>query len=248
MFKVYGSAASKLHKHQEAFKAKRTAKNKVIASVGNSEREIDFSWLKSAATQYKISDDIADYVVVPVPIITCDFPNKNMQEFPLEEVTQWNTEHGRMVYQTFIGKPTFVEHKNDNPLEARGIHLDATMKYIPKYDVWKIVVLLAWDRTKDPELVQEIMHNPNYGYSMGSMVPAFLESTTGRRVRPTDKRGFLDKNGRLVYHRCVGLGKGSTGGANTPVFFETSAVNKPADATAITSPDEILIRPDEMSW
>lgn len=30
--------------------------------------------------------------------------------------------------------------------------------------------------------------------------------------------------------------------------YIASAVNKPADATAITSPDEILIRPDEMSW
>ena len=154
---------------------------------------------------------------MPVPIITSDLPNRNMQAWPLSEITYFDPTHGKFVYQTFQGKPCYVDHNNQNPKEAKGIILDATLHMVPKYDIGKIVILTAWDRTKDTHLVRQILKGERDSYSMGCYVSTFLDSITGT---PYGK-GFnstpyqMDPHcpiikiiqGKLVYMNCSAQGK-----------------------------------------
>ena len=238
-YKVYGSAEYALSKPQEAFKhiEKTTKGTTVIASVEGREKPVETKWIKSCAEAYRISDDISDYIIVPVPIVTVGIPNRNLQAFPLEEVTAWNTDAGRITYQTFIGKPLFKDHKNDNPKEAKGVILDSVMKYIPSYDLWKIIILTAWCRNKDPEVANHILKDPKSEYSMGSMVKKFIEYPTGKIVKPDARRGYINENGELVYHMMA-----------SSTFFETSLIlgaSGAADCTATNRQEDILIRPNE---
>lgn len=45
--------------------------------------------------------------------------NDNYDEFPAEEI--------RKSWKTFIGKPVFVNHANDNHRRARGVIIDAAL-------------------------------------------------------------------------------------------------------------------------
>lgn len=239
MYKIYGSAAIG-GTPQESIHCRphRSDKNVVVASTGDGERPVDMEWIKAASSSYRISDDISDYVFVPVPIVTVGIPNRNMQEFSYNEVTSWNTDQGRIVYQTFQGKPLHHNHKNDDPRQAKGIILDSVLKFIPEYNLWKIVILTAWDRTKDPDIVKYILTQPKCEYSMGAMVKKFIEFPTGKERTPNDARGHLDSSGRLVYHSCVGC-----------TYFETSLIRMAegaADCTAVNYNEEIIARPDEL--
>lgn len=238
-YKVYGSCYNG-EKAIESIKCRphHNDKTKVVASVGEQERPVDVNWLKAASSAYRISDDISDYIFVPVPIVTVDIPNRNMQAFPFEEVSAWNTDSGRVVYQTFIGKPLFLNHKNDDPRQSRGIILDSVMRFIEDYNLWKIVILTAWDRTKDKDVANHILKDNKCEYSMGSMVKRFIEFPSGKKVTPKDSRGYIDKNGNLVYHNCVYSN-----------FFETSLITSTegaADCTAINYNNEIIARPGDL--
>lgn len=243
--RVYGDAEYGIGKPQEAFKSvtKTTKGNMVVASVEGREKPVETKWIKSCAEEYHISDDISDYIIVPIPIVTVGIPNRNLQAFDLKDITKWNTDAGRITYQTFIGKPLFRDHKNDNPKEAKGVILDSVMKYIPRYDLWKIIILSAWCRTKDREVANHILKDPKSEYSMGALVNKFIEYPTGKVVNPNakggHKRGYLTKDGDLVYELM-------TGGVN---FFETSIIltdNGAADNTATNRQEDILIRPGDL--
>jgi hypothetical protein len=183
--------------------------------------EIDYSWLPLCADTYKISPNIQDYVFVQVPIITSDTPNRNLQSFPFLEISSWDVNQGSPVYKTFVGKPTYTNHKNNTiPHLAKGVHFDSALQYVPKYDIYKINVLLGFDKSKDPGLCEAILKNKGVtGYSMGSMVSTFLDSVTGKYIGLNDPeykkhRGAIDKaTGRLRYLSCIGA-----------TFFETSCL------------------------
>lgn len=192
---------------------------------------VDISWLPAAAKAYKISGDIRDYVVSGVPYITSDFPNRNLQAFTGEEILRFRPRFGKVTYQTFIGKPTFQDHKNDDPLQAKGVNLDAVITYVPKYRVYKIIVLSAFDRTKDRELATAIADKDVNTYSMGAWVEVFkcgvpncnsiATTPVCSHFRRFGKGGVTDK-GELVYQNCYGV-----------EFFEGSSVADPADYTAV---------------
>lgn len=238
MYKIYGSACTS-EKPFEAYKSmEKGSKTRIIASTEHFEKPVDSWWLKSASEAYRISDDISDYVVVPVGIVTVDIPNRNLQCFPYEEVTAFNEDAGRVTYQTFIGKPLFLNHKNDDCRQAKGVILDSVLKHIPEYDIWKIFILTAWDRTKDKDVVNHILKDPKSEYSMGSYVKTFIEYPTGKQVTPKSPRGTIDKDGNLIYHLCL-----------NSYYFETSLILEAegaADCTATNTQNEILIRPDEL--
>jgi hypothetical protein len=193
----------------------------IATSGGQTFQEIDYSWLPLCADTYKISPNVQDYVFVSVPIITADVPNRNLQAFPFLEVSAWDVNQGSPVYKTFVGKPTFTNHKNNTiPHLAKGVHFDSTLEYVPNYDIYKINVLLGFDRVKDPGLCDAIVSNKGVtGYSMGAMVETFLDTVSGRFVGLNDPeykkyRGTIDKNtGLLRYLCCVGA-----------TFFETSCL------------------------
>ena len=190
---------------------------------------VDVSWLPAAARAYNISPDIRDYVVAGVPYITSEYPNRNLQAFTGDEILRFRPRFGRVTYRTFVGKPTFRDHKNDNPLQAKGVNLDAVITPVPKYGVLKIIVLSAFDRTKDQITASAIADKKMNTYSMGAWVEQFRCSICGAdannptcsHFRNTGKGGLTSKN-ELVYQNCFGV-----------EYFEGSLVDSPADLTAV---------------
>ena len=195
---------------------------KAIAKVNGS--SLDYSWLRGASETYQISSNIKDYILSEIPIVTVDFPNRNLHAFPFDEISYFDPRFGQFIYKTFVGKPTFADHNNKVFTEAKGVHFDASLRYVPKWDVWKIFVLLGYDRTKDSSLARQIEKGQRRSYSMGSWVSYFLSSLTGQLSNGSQPLKYPKgtvHNGALSYDQCSGC-----------EFFETSSVVGPADVTA----------------
>ena len=242
--KVHGNRIQTNHfleGFKDTYKDAYSGRHIISASKYYAEQPLDISWLSSAAQTYNISDDPKDYVIDPVPLVTVDFPNRNLQAFPFEEVTFFDPILGRPVYSSFIGKPTHIDHENKDPLQAKGVNLDAALVFVPEYNVWKIIVLSAFDRTKDPYLTKKILSGERNTYSMGALVEYFVcsacgtidEGEHGNKCKHMLKanKGKIGKDGVIYYQRCIG--------AN---FIENSNVGDPADITAYgpDNPSELL--------
>lgn len=220
------------HRNMETLK--HNGKTKTIVHATNRPKlELDLDFLPAAAESYHISPNPDDYIIVSLPIVTCDIPNRNVQCFPVEEVCHFDPVYGQIVYQTFKRKPTYTDHSNTDPTKAKGVHADASMQFIPKYDLWKINVLTMWDRTKDPQLVQDILTKKRTGYSMGATVNYFICSICGQIDTMDQSRCDHMKNigalygekRRLAMQLCTGV-----------CYFETSNLgNEPADPTAYST-------------
>lgn len=138
--------------------------------------------IQQAASAYKISSNPADYILVPVPIIITDTPNRNGVSFPSKETAMFSPSHGMPHYKTWIGKPTYEEHDNQDIRKAKGIILDAVMNPIRGYPkFYKIVTLLAFDRTKDRGLYNRIKTGILNSYSMGAFVGEYRCSFCGAK-------------------------------------------------------------------
>ena len=212
---------------KETFKmGVETRQKKTVLAEPGFTKEVDVSWLPAASEVYKISPDIKDYIAVQIPIVTVDIPNRNLQAFPFEEISRFDHTLGKLVYQTFHAKPCHINHVNENPEEAKGVHADVNMDYVPKWDVWKINVLTLWDRTKDMDLVKSILAGKKPFYSMGAWVDVFVCSVCGNTEdscsHMANKGGIF--NGTLAYQMCVGCN-----------YFETSNVESPADPEAVSN-------------
>ena len=163
------------------------------ASVRGMERApVDIEWLHSAAAAYNVSPSIKDYLMVPVILFYADIPNKNGFGFSLGNLTSWSSEHGTPRYQTWRGKPVFVDHANTDVKQARGLVLDTFIKKVPAKDktiagpagdYWKLLAYLAVDRGKDKQLAMDIMAKDVTTYSMGTIVSGgYLCSVSGKKV------------------------------------------------------------------
>lgn len=189
-------------------------------------------WLERAAEAYHLSKDINDYILVPVPAIVTSIPNTNGDSASLQQLTRFMPEYGMLSYQTWIGKPTFVEHDHNDITKAKGILLDAYMvplRRAPKFA--KLVLLQAYDRTKDSHLVNNILSGAVDTYSMGLWYSSYRCSVCNAHVgkgigspcnhtRPA-RRTYQLPDGRLVYRQCESI-----------VGFENSCVVDPAYAQA----------------
>jgi len=215
---ITGNVANAIDMFETFRESKRS--NLIVASNALSKRTVDVSWLKAAAPVYKISDDIRDYIVPIVPIVTSDIPNRNLQAFNFTELSKFDWLKGQMVYQSFIGKMTSADHINNNPVYAKGVIFDASLHYIPKYNIWKVILLCGYDRTKDPDLVKDILNKKRIGYSMGALVNLFKCSICGKDQECKCLKGNIVK-GKLVYQQCCDVN-----------FIECSSVEDPADVTA----------------
>lgn len=194
--------------------------NLIVASNMLPKKIVDVSWLKAAAPVYEISDDIRDYIVPIVPIVTSDIPNRNLQAFGFVELSKFDWLKGQMVYQSFIGKMTSADHVNDNPVHAKGVVFDANLHFIPKYNIWKVILLCGYDRTKDTDLVKDIINKKRTGYSMGALVDSFKCSVCGQDKKCRCTKGSIVGR-KLVYQQCLGIN-----------YIECSSVEDPADVTA----------------
>lgn len=197
--------------------------------AGGDARALDANiWLPKCAEHYRISADIRDYIIVPVPSIITSIPNTNGDSASFAQLTRFNPEFGQMAYRTWVGKPTHVEHDNKDITKAKGVILDTYMRPLPRYPKYaKLVKLMAFDRTKDAVLVNNILSGKVSTYSMGMYYSSYTcpicSAHVGKGIgapcihtrpgRPT----YQQADGRLAYRMCENL-----------IGFETSVVLDPA--------------------
>jgi hypothetical protein len=202
--------------------------------------QLDFQqWLPFAAPKYQISKDIKDYIIVPVIAVPSDLPNRNRIAFPLKQLLAFNPEMGCQAYRTWVGKPTYSEHKNDVIEEAYGVVADTSMVKLNGWaggKIWKLLMLAAFDRSKYVERVAAIANGDINSYSMGAWVSEYTCSVcnaeVGRcqHVELRDTRASLTQvNDRLAFKNCGGI-----------VGFELSTVENPAWVTAISDKIDTL--------
>src|SRR5690606_470481 len=159
--------------------------------------------------------------------------NDNYDHFPAEEI--------KKAYKTFIGKPVFVNHNNENHRRARGVIVDAALHEDKNPDgspdTW-VEARMEIDAVRLPKLAPAILAGEIDRTSMGTDV-AFsvcsvcenkaetpldyckhIPAMKGMKVQRTTASGAKEEV--LVYEKCYGLG-----------FFENSLlVEEPADPTA----------------
>lgn len=205
--------------------------------TGEEYHTLDVSmWLPFAAPHYRISPNIRDYILVPVPSVVTELPNTNGDAVTKAEMLRFIPEQGMLAYKTFVGKCCFREHDNQDITKAKGIILDAYIRVLKGFGRdkhYKLIKLLAFDRTKDAALCDEITSGRGNSYSMGLYFDSYSCSICNNRVGKTSGRAcihtelkrptYLTSGGRLAYrlmHDIIG--------------FECSAVLDPAFLCAIS--------------
>jgi 8-oxo-dGTP pyrophosphatase MutT (NUDIX family)/GNAT superfamily N-acetyltransferase len=162
--------------------------------------------------------------------------NDNWDEFPAQEIRQG--------WPTFIGKPAFVNHHNEDHRRMRGVIIDAALHEdrLPsgKPDTW-VEGLHEIDAIRFPKLAQAIITGRVNRTSMGTDVEYSECSACGNRATtpaeycqhiPRMKGKVLyrhtasgKREGHLIREKCYGLR-----------FFENSfLVEDPADPTAVVT-------------
>jgi hypothetical protein len=197
---------------------------------------MDFAqWLPYCAPVYQVSSDPRDYVMVPVIIMPSDLPNRNGVAFPLRELIKFNPELGQQAYKTWKGKPTHLDHKNEDITKAYGVIADTTLRKLVGFNegrLWKVLSFLAFDRSKHADVCQRILDGDINSYSMGAWIAQYTCSYCDAELGKCDhlaknKPGEMyQKDNRLVFRNCAGI-----------EGFETSAVETPAYISAIS--DEV---------
>lgn len=187
-------------------------------------------WLPFAAKKMNISPDIKDYVFVPVFTIPSSLPNRNSVAFPLEALKDYSVDYGMLGYQTFKGKPVHLEHNNSDPTKAYGIIVDCSLRPLRGYGngkVWKLMELLAIDRTKNPDMANKILKGEYNSYSMGAMVGRYSCSICNANITSKEtcphvgKPGTIDFrefDGKLAFKNVWDIGGIETSIVATPAF------------------------------
>ena len=192
---------------------------------------VSTSCLKAAASEYHISPNIADYNFALIPILVTGMPNVNMQAVPTRELLRFLPDHGCQSYKTYLGKCLFQEHKNDDPTKSLGIVLDASLIPVKKYNIARLMILAAYDRTKSARAAKDCL-NPNTSYSMGCASLALQCSICGGIQGPAVQRTCTCYDCNYTDIAAYGKVKGGVLHymmAQAPVFFEASIVRVPAE-------------------
>lgn len=198
--------------------------HRVVSSTGSEEfrvprdenadamQELGFErTLHAAAEFYDLSKDIRDYFLVGVPIIWSDLPNRNGVAFPLSELTAWHKKKGCLAFQGWKGQAVRLEHEWEG--EALGLIPDVALRPLKGYHnnkLWKVVVLLAIDRTKNSEVALKVEQGSSNTYSMGCLVGGYSCSYCGAELgkcvhlNPKAKADFYELDGKLVYRNVQG--------------------------------------------
>jgi len=193
-------------------------------------------WLPAAAKEYHISPNLRDYVLVPCPVMITDMPNTNGDSVTIQEFLRFDPSQGMQTFKTFRGKPCHLEHDNKNITKAKGVILDVFLRPVKGFGdgrYWKLVMLKAYDRTKDPLLVNSILTGENNAYSVGFYFKSYSCSICnkvcgqGGTDSPCEhtmpRKPTYDLGGQLAYRRCYGI-----------LGFECSVVASPAFCQAIS--------------
>lgn len=209
-------------------------------------------WIPAASEVYKTSSDVRDYFTVPTIIMPTDLPNRNLSAFPREELIKFDPEIGDHAYRGWIGKPVYTEHDNMDYTKSLGAVVDVAMRPINGVagDIWKVIALMAVDRTKNPKISNDILTGRRKNYSMGAMVKGYRCSVCSSvgwiRAGLKSKYEAMpcgyehSSHDRQGQFRVVPLGRGdhrkTIGFLNAVGVkpFEISTVGYPAFASAYT--------------
>lgn len=144
------------------------------------------TWLPFAAKLYEISPNIEDYILVTTLICPSDIPNRNGIGFPLKELTEFRAPPvSRMAYKAWAGTPLHYEHKNEIHKDAYGVVLDSSLHKVSNYGggkLWKVMGIIAVDKTKYPKMAERVRTGAVNTYSMGALVDAFSCSYCGAEL------------------------------------------------------------------
>lgn len=117
--------------------------------------------------------------------------NDNFDAFPAEEI--------KKAYRTFIGKPVFVNHHNDDHRRARGVIVDAALHEDinpdGSPDTWA-EVLMEVDAVRFPKLAKAILAGEIDRTSMGTQVAFSVCSACGNKA--TNPTEYCFPPGQLV--------------------------------------------------
>ena len=165
--------------------------------------------------------------------------NDNYDEFPADEIKKG--------YKTFIGKPVFVNHHNDDHRRARGFIIDAALHEDTNPDgspdTWA-EVLMEVDAKRFPKLAKAVLAGEIDRTSMGVDVDhSICAACNNKATRPDEYCQHVpgQKGNRLYRHTASGRRVGilireACYGLH---FFENSLlVEDPADPTAFAWVDK----------
>lgn len=236
MLKYFVTADSKSDKVIDYFNYRKNKNTTVLSSeeeLSITSLPVNTSWLEQASKIYNISNDLNDYVIVCVKIFCSDLPNRNGVAFPKKELIRFNPEAGCLAYKTWVGKPTFLEHNNSILSNAKGVIFDSMLRPSRglQGDLVHVDLLAGYDRTKDPNLVNNILSGKSNCYSMGAYSDDFTCSICGKSLNSggcqhasLERPSFDLINGKLPYYNVV-----------NPVGFELSSVETPAFVMAVNT-------------
>lgn len=81
--------------------------------------------LALVAEAYDISADPSDYIFEAIRGNTSNVPNENKDAFHKTELLRFDHRLGKQVYRTYENKPHHINHRAENPKNARGFVVDA---------------------------------------------------------------------------------------------------------------------------
>lgn len=149
--------------------------------------KIDTSWLPFAAQTYKISPRLEDYVILNMPMMPTDFPNRNGVAFPLQELIKYQPPPmNRQVYKAWTGCPVHLEHDSEVHEKALGVIFDTSLRQIKGYGEgkhWMVYGLIGIDKTKYPEIAEKLLSGKLNTSSMGCMADSFTCSICGHEAK-----------------------------------------------------------------
>lgn len=151
----------------------------------------------------------------------------------------WPSDELKLGYQTFLGKPVFVNHTNEDPQTARGVVVAA--RYVENGNDKYVECVQEIDAKRYPKVAHEIITGGLDSVSMGAEAGFTICSYCNNRAvdeydlcdhvkyhKGSTLRRHNRKTGKvedvLVYESCHKLS-----------FFELSYVFDPADETAVAS-------------
>jgi len=180
----------------------------------------DFKFSKKSGYLYVISRAISSRV------------NANYDGWPVEELKKG--------HKTFIGRPVFVEHNNQDPDKARGVILGAVYretKLAATGDTdGSVYCLMEVDARTFPRLAKAIMEGKINGVSMGADVEGTTCSACGKYAsKPSEFCSHIPRlKGRkvVVYKGARRTESTVWENCHTANFFELSFVFDPADESA----------------
>lgn len=152
--------------------------------------------------------------------------NQNYDGWPAEEL--------KKSHHTFIGKPIFVNHQNEDPSLARGVVVAS--RYIENGRDKYVEVVQEVDAERFPKLAGEIIEGGMDSVSMGCEAGHTICSACDNKAATDEdlcdcvkyhkgsKVHVAGKGPQLVWEKCGDLR-----------FFELSYVFEPADETAVVS-------------